>query len=67
VTGFDDLSEAVWAGPSLTTIRQPIVTKGRLAAEFLVEAINADDAPPKQERLATVTLLRDSTGPAPAV
>ncbi|MFC7581366.1 LacI family DNA-binding transcriptional regulator [Schaalia naturae] len=67
VTGFDDLSEAVWAGPSLTTIRQPIVTKGRLAAEFLVEAINADDAPPKQERLATVTLLRGSIGPAPAV
>lgn len=65
VTGFDDLSEAVWAGPSLTTIRQPIVTKGRLAAEFLVEAINAEESLPMQERLATVPLFRDSTGPAP--
>jgi DNA-binding LacI/PurR family transcriptional regulator len=65
VTGFGDLSEAVWAGTSLTTIRQPIVTKGRLAAEFLVEAINAEESRPTQERLATVPLFRDSTGPAP--
>ncbi len=66
VSGFDDLAEASWTTPSLTTIRQPIATKGRLAAEYLVEAISADTDPgTHQQRLATTLLLRDSTGPAP--
>ncbi len=66
VSGFDDLAEASWTTPSLTTIRQPIAAKGRLAAEYLVEAITADTEPDShQQRLATALLLRDSTGPAP--
>ncbi|WP_238491022.1 substrate-binding domain-containing protein [Actinoplanes flavus] len=39
VSGFDDLSESAWFRPRLTTVRQPIVTKGRMAAEFLISAI----------------------------
>jgi len=67
VSGFDDLAEAGWAMPTLTTVRQPIESKGRLAAEFLVESINAEDASrPHQQRLHTTVLLRDSTGPVPA-
>jgi DNA-binding LacI/PurR family transcriptional regulator len=67
VSGFDDLTEASWTIPGLTTIRQPIATKGRLAAEYLVEAITATDQPDSthQQRLATALLLRGSTGPAP--
>ena len=66
VSGFDDLAEAGWAMPSLTTVRQPIESKGRLAAEFLVESISADDTTRgQQQRLHTTVLLRDSTGPAP--
>lgn len=66
VTGFDDLAEAQWSRPSLTTVRQPIESKGRLAAEFLVESISAGDASrPHQQRLHTTLLVRDSTGPAP--
>lgn len=66
VSGFDDLTEASWTTPSLTTIRQPIATKGRLAAEYLVEAITATHVPdsPHQQRLATALLLRGSTGPS---
>lgn len=66
VSGFDDLTESSWTTPSLTTIRQPIATKGRLAAEYLVEAIagTAGDHP-HQQRLSTALLLRQSTGPAP--
>lgn len=69
VSGFDDLSEASWTMPSLTTIRQPIATKGRLAAEYLVEAITASSPPDTthQQRLSTALLLRGSTGPAPAL
>ncbi|MGC3955473.1 MAG: LacI family DNA-binding transcriptional regulator [Propionicimonas sp.] len=67
VSGFDDLAEASWTTPSLTTIRQPIATKGRLAAEYLVEAITADADPEiRRQRLATTLLLRDSTGPVPS-
>lgn len=66
VTGFDDLAEASWAAPSLTTIRQPIETKGRLAAEYLVESIaQAGSARDHHQRLHTALLIRDSTGPAP--
>lgn len=66
VSGFDDLAEANWAMPSLTTVRQPIESKGRLAAEFLVESINAEDVSRgHQQRLHTTVLLRDSTGPVP--
>ncbi|MCA0293820.1 MAG: LacI family transcriptional regulator [Actinobacteria bacterium] len=67
VSGFDDLTEASWTTPSLTTIRQPIATKGRLAAAYLVEAIaaQAEADRPHQQRLATTLLLRGSTGPAP--
>ncbi|PJJ65050.1 LacI family DNA-binding transcriptional regulator [Compostimonas suwonensis] len=66
VTGFDDLAEARNATPSLTTVHQPIETKGRLAAEYLVEAISAGSSDrPHRQRLHTALLLRDSTGPLP--
>lgn len=62
VTGFDDLAEASWCVPSLTTIRQPIATKGRLAAEYLVETLKAKTLPSlKHHQLHTSLLLRDST------
>ena len=67
VSGFDDLIESVWTSPSLTTVRQPVATKGRLAAEYLVEVISSTgEAPTHQHRLSTALLLRESTGPAPA-
>ncbi len=64
VTGFDDLDEARSCRPSLTTVRQPIETKGRLAADYLVEAITSDsrDSDARQMRLHTTLLLRESTG-----
>jgi len=66
VSGFDDLAEAGWANPSLTTVRQPIESKGRLAAEFLVESISASDVSrDHHQRLHTTLLVRDSTGPVP--
>ncbi|BDZ39482.1 LacI family DNA-binding transcriptional regulator [Microbacterium suwonense] len=66
VTGFDDLAEASWSSPSLTTIRQPIEAKGRLAAEYLVEAIaGSDSTRDHHQRLHTTLLVRNSTGPSP--
>lgn len=64
VTGFDDLAEARWSQPALTTVRQPIESKGRLAAEFLVESISAGESSrPHRQRLHTDLLVRDSTAP----
>jgi len=63
-SGFDDLAEAAWVRPSLTTVRQPIATKGRLAAEYLVEAITGGvSSRPQVQRLGTALLVRESTGP----
>lgn len=67
VTGFDDLAEARWAGPGLTTVRQPIETKGRLASEYLLEALSAGDHQHDvRHRLEATFLVRGSTGPAPS-
>ncbi|MEU4688822.1 LacI family DNA-binding transcriptional regulator [Actinoplanes sp. NPDC023714] len=60
VTGFDDLAESAWFRPRLTTVRQPIVTKGRMAADFLISAIRGEDQHPHQ-MLGTSLIIRDST------
>ncbi|GAA2534633.1 LacI family DNA-binding transcriptional regulator [Winogradskya humida] len=65
VTGFDDLVEAAWLRPRLTTVRQAIATKGRTAADFLISAIREEDQHPHQ-LLGTSLMIRESSGPVPA-
>ncbi len=64
VAGFDDLLDSAIISPSLTTVRQPIESKGRLAAEHLVDAI-ASGKPhtSRRDRLQTMLLVRESTRP----
>ncbi|GIF05606.1 alanine racemase [Actinoplanes siamensis] len=64
VTGFDDLAESAWFRPRLTTVRQPIVTKGRMAADFLISAIRGEDQHPHQT-LGTSLIVRDSAAKKP--
>ncbi|GIE97927.1 LacI family DNA-binding transcriptional regulator [Paractinoplanes rishiriensis] len=59
VTGFDDLAESAWFRPRLTTVRQPIVTKGRSAASFLISAVRGEDQHPHQF-LGTTLMVRES-------
>ena len=59
VTGFDDIPAAGAAG--LTTVRQPIAEKGRLATRQL---LNPEALDP-QILLPTELVVRSSTGPAP--
>ncbi|MGZ4586958.1 MAG: LacI family DNA-binding transcriptional regulator [Mycobacteriaceae bacterium] len=66
VAGYDDQPEAEWTRPRLTTIRQPIEAKGRLAGDFLVGAIRGDSQHPRQLLHGTL-IVRDSTGPAPQI
>jgi DNA-binding LacI/PurR family transcriptional regulator len=59
VAGFDDVPEAALA--DLTTIRQPLVEKGRQAGRLLMEPDT------EREVILPIELLeRGSTGPAPA-
>jgi DNA-binding LacI/PurR family transcriptional regulator len=62
VAGYDDQPEALWLRPRLTTVRQPIEAKGRVAADFLVAAIRGNARHPHQ-KLHTALIVRESTSP----
>jgi DNA-binding LacI/PurR family transcriptional regulator len=57
VVGFDDAPPAAPRG--LTTVRQPLVEKGRVAGRMLLEAL--DGKAPGDVALPTELVLRDST------
>lgn len=56
VVGFDDIPEAAAGTPPLTTVAQPIVEKGRLAAKLILEG-----GPPRVEVLPVKLVVRGST------
>ncbi|MEO0492152.1 MAG: LacI family DNA-binding transcriptional regulator [Actinomycetota bacterium] len=65
VVGFDDIPRAsTWDVP-LTTIRQPLVEKGRLAASELLAMIDDERAPSRHD-LPIELVVRRSSGPARA-
>jgi DNA-binding LacI/PurR family transcriptional regulator len=64
VVGFDDTPRAHTATPTLTTVRQPHIEKGKRAGELLLDALRGEATPPP-EWLRTELIIRDSTGPAP--
>jgi DNA-binding LacI/PurR family transcriptional regulator len=66
VVGFDDSPAATLANPPLTTVAQPHEEKGRLAAEWLIQAIERGQAPRGRQRraiLPTKLVVRESTAP----
>src|SRR5581483_8822522 len=63
VIGFDDIPAAAAATPPLTTVRQPLLEKGRIAGQLLLEGWPAHEPPTR--RLPTDLVVRASTGPAP--
>src|SRR4051812_36465079 len=67
VVGFDDLPEAEWASPLLTTVRQPIEELGAAAVRMLLRLRDhpQDSAAPREE-LATRLVVRSSTARAHA-
>lgn len=60
VTGFDDIPAAASAG--LTTVRQPIRTKGQLLGRMLLDPSYTEE----RVVLPTELVIRSSTGPAPS-
>jgi DNA-binding LacI/PurR family transcriptional regulator len=66
LVGFDDSSAAALASPPLTTVAQPHEEKGRLAAEWLMEAVAhpaARRGEPRRAILPTQLVVRESTAP----
>jgi len=62
VVGFDDIYEAAFHIPALTTIRQPLLEMGRLAAETLVKRIaNPAVAAPAALQVKPELVCREST------
>ena len=60
VVGYDDLPMAAWTNPALTTVRQPIVEKGRLAARLLIQRMKGK-AVESPAPLGTSLVIRGST------
>ncbi|WP_104821394.1 LacI family DNA-binding transcriptional regulator [Kitasatospora sp. MMS16-BH015] len=64
VTGFDDIPEAAYFIPPLTTVRQDFPELGRRALELLVEQLENQPTPHTQLHLTPEIVLRRSVGPA---
>ncbi|OKK22268.1 LacI family transcriptional regulator [Streptomyces sp. CB00455] len=68
VVGFDDIAEAGYFAPPLTTVRQDFAVLGRRALELLVEELTGPDRAeqPRGHVLVPADIvLRRSTGPSP--
>src|SRR5437879_3215584 len=67
VVGFDDIQSAAFQNPGLTTVKQPLRQMGVLAAETVLQRINAPlkQPYPKEIIVEPDFVVRGSTGPAP--
>jgi LacI family transcriptional regulator len=63
IVGFDDLDEARWAVPPLTTVRQPLTEMAGLATRMLLTLINGEELDTPRVELATPLVVRGSTAP----
>ncbi|HET9623673.1 MAG TPA: LacI family DNA-binding transcriptional regulator [Kofleriaceae bacterium] len=63
IVGYDDIPEAARTTPSLTTVHQPHVEKGRVAAHLLLDQLAGRKSPSRL--LPTRLVVRDSSA-APA-
>ena len=68
VVGFNDVPQAAYTVPPLTTIAQPLDTVAALAIERLLTRIErpGDAPPPTTRRLPVRLVVRNSTAPAPS-
>ena len=62
VTGFDGILAGRLSQPSITTVRQPMETMGRVAARLLMDETSTPAAEARVIRLGTKLVLRASCG-----
>jgi DNA-binding LacI/PurR family transcriptional regulator len=63
VVGFDDLPEAPYFTPPLTTVRQDFAELGRRGVQLVLARLRGEDLHP--DPVPAQLLVRSSTGPAP--
>ncbi|MGW5717590.1 LacI family DNA-binding transcriptional regulator [Amycolatopsis sp. NPDC003865] len=63
VVGFDDSPPASWSSPPLTTVRQDLAAKGRIAGELVLRLLGGGSVPAPAE-VPVSLVVRGSTGPA---
>jgi len=64
VVGFDDILDAAYHTPSLTTVRQPLNKMGVIAAETLIARIEGSKDYPHRIPIAPELIVRESTAQA---
>ena len=64
VVGFDDIAVASFTFPPLTTVRQPLLEMGTVAAQTLLDRIEERAPFIPEIALAPELIIRNSTGPA---
>ncbi|MQY38588.1 Catabolite control protein A [Streptomyces sp. RB17] len=65
VVGFDDLPEARWAAPALTTVRQPLGEMAATALRLLVRMMQGERPEGTRTELSTRLVSRASTAAPP--
>ncbi len=63
IVGFDDIYGAAFHNPALTTIRQPLLKMGLLAAETLLQRISKSDDTLANIQVEPELVVRESSGP----
>lgn len=61
VTGFDDIEEAAWFAPPLTSVAQPLAEMGRQAVRTLQSAFGTGTTSPVVLPLHAELMIREST------
>jgi DNA-binding LacI/PurR family transcriptional regulator len=61
VVGFDDIPNAQWCGPSLTTVRQPLAEMAATAATMVLRLAGGEPLDQTRVELATTLVVREST------
>jgi DNA-binding LacI/PurR family transcriptional regulator len=65
VVGFDDIPGAAFANPALTTVRQPLLRMGQIAAQTVIERIEERGSYEPEIAIEPEFVVRESSGPAP--
>ena len=66
VVGFDDIPGAAHANPGLSTVRQPLLQMGQIAAQTVIDQIEGSGEYLPEIAIEPEFVVRDSTGPVPS-
>jgi LacI family transcriptional regulator, repressor for deo operon, udp, cdd, tsx, nupC, and nupG len=65
VVGFDDVQEARFTTPSLTSIRPDKAKIAEVAVDMLIQRIQGSEAKPRDVRIGYELIVRESSSPSP--